>query len=289
MELIRLTRPVDAVLFVAAALLGGWLAAGYGALQQPTHLLAAACAAALVGLAGNVVNDILDIEVDRANSPARPLPAGTVSTRAAWIFWAGLSLVGIVLGFTVSARHGLVAAGASLLLLGYAAWLKRIPLLGHVVVGAVVAFGLAFGALAVQPEPYSSGIVGGALALTFVLVTAREIVKAIPDIEGDRSHGVRTLPVAVGSRRSAFFAVGLIAVCIATIPLFPVIGYEPLFLVYAVPLSAFLLASAWTLAALPVVVRNNSAGWRAGAKRVSGWMKVALAVGTLALALGRSG
>ena len=85
MDLVRLTRPVDAVLFLAAALLGGWLAAGPAAFggDALSTLLPAAFSAALIGLAGNVVNDIYDVEVDRANAPWRPLPAGAVTLRAA--------------------------------------------------------------------------------------------------------------------------------------------------------------------------------------------------------------
>jgi geranylgeranylglycerol-phosphate geranylgeranyltransferase len=290
MDLVRLTRPVDALLFLAAALLGGWLAAGGGALDAGaiSSLFGAAIAAVLIGIAGNVINDVFDIEVDRQNAPWRPLPAGAVSLRTARVFWVLLSVTGVGFAFAVSVVHGVVAAGACVVLWAYSAWLKRVPLLGHAVVGGVVAMGLAFGALAVEPDRDSRQVVTSALVLTFVLVTAREVVKAIPDVDGDRAHGVVTLPVVIGARTSALFVAGVGFATVAALPSFPALGYDTLFLAYSIPLAALLLRAGWILIATSAAVRGGPALWRVSAAQASRWMKLALAVGTAALALGRT-
>jgi geranylgeranylglycerol-phosphate geranylgeranyltransferase len=149
--------------------------------------------------------------------------------------------------------------------------------------------GLAFGALAVEPEPGAASAVVAGIALTFVLVTTREIVKAIPDIEGDRAHGVASLPVVLGRRGSAVVVVAVVAAAVAALPAFPEWGYDTIFLAYAVPLAALLMAAGWILIAACAPTRMGPARWNASASRASGWLKVALAVGTVALALGRTG
>jgi geranylgeranylglycerol-phosphate geranylgeranyltransferase len=242
-----------------------------------------------VGLAGNVINDVYDIEVDRANAPGRPLPSGAVSMRAARLLWVGLSVTGVMLAFATSTTHGVIAAASFVVLWAYSARLKRVPLVGHAVVGGVVALGVAFGALAVEPGPRAQDAVIAGIALTFVLVTAREIVKAIPDIEGDRANGVGSLPVVIGRRPSALVVVAVVACAIAALPAFPAWGYSDLFLAYAVPLASLLLCAGWILLSASAAVRAAPAAWSASATRASGWMKVALAVGTVALALGRAG
>jgi hypothetical protein len=65
MDLIRLTRPIDLVLLLAAAIRGGWLA-GSPVAFMPTvlgGLFGAAVAATLVGAGANVVSDPYGVDV----------------------------------------------------------------------------------------------------------------------------------------------------------------------------------------------------------------------------------
>ncbi len=56
--------------------------------------------------------------------------------------------------------------------------------------------------------------------LSMLATLAREIVKAIEDMEGDRKDGAVTLPIRIGERPSAYIAsaVGLIAVLLSPLP-----------------------------------------------------------------------
>ena len=49
-----------------------------------------------------IVNDILDIEIDRVNRPDRPLAAGKVSVSAAWTAYLATTVLGIVLALSIS-------------------------------------------------------------------------------------------------------------------------------------------------------------------------------------------
>jgi geranylgeranylglycerol-phosphate geranylgeranyltransferase len=165
---------------------------------------------------------------------------------------------------------------------------------GHLVVGGVVALGVLYGAMVareagVGAAPGGMGLAPWGAVLTLVLVAAREVVKAIPDVEGDRAEGARTLPVVLGPRRAAWLALVTVGAAVAALPAFPLLGFDPLFLAWSVPMGACLLAAVWALLAADARarLRPGAAAWRAGAVRASAWMKAAMALAVLALALGR--
>ena len=45
--------------------------------------------------AGNILNDIMDIEIDKISHPLRSLPSGKISIKQAWIFMVIFSLISI--------------------------------------------------------------------------------------------------------------------------------------------------------------------------------------------------
>ena len=87
MDLLRLTRPLNVALFLAATALGGVLVRGGAAFEGEAlgRLLLAMLSATLVGAGSMVVNDLYDVEIDRVNRPDRPLASGRVSRRTAWM------------------------------------------------------------------------------------------------------------------------------------------------------------------------------------------------------------
>ena len=58
--------------------------------------------------------------------------------------------------------------------------------------------------------------------LAALAITAREIVKDIEDIEGDKVEGADTLPIRVGAKKAGYLAVfiGLLAVLLSPLPYF---------------------------------------------------------------------
>ena len=278
---LRLLRPFNAVLSLAAVALGAVLAAGRAAFDAPVPLALAVVSAALVGSASNALNDVVDLEIDRVNRPDRPLPSGAVSVRAARALWAALSAAGVAAGAAVSPALGGIALASVALLWGYNVRLKGTPGPGNVAASAVIAAALLYGALAV-------GGVGAAVwqgvALTFALVLSREITKDVEDAVGDAAHGARTLAVALGERRAAAIALGLLGVTLAALPLPAVLGLGRSFVLAALPCAACILAAAW---ALGVGVGLPEAALRARAGVARAWLKGAMVAGIAALALVR--
>ena len=124
LQLIRLPNVVTA----AADSLAGWLLTG-GSLAEPGRWLPVVGASIILYASGTALNDVFDVEVDRAERPGRPLPSGQVSVRtAAWL--GGL---GLVLGPALALAGGsAVTAGVAALLaaciLAYDAGVKHTPL-----------------------------------------------------------------------------------------------------------------------------------------------------------------
>ena len=101
LKLIRLPN----VLTAAADSLAGWLLVG-GALGAVGGWLPLAVASMVLYAAGMALNDVFDLEIDRVERPARPIPSGQVSRGFAIRFGAG----GLVLGPLVALASGSVAA-----------------------------------------------------------------------------------------------------------------------------------------------------------------------------------
>jgi geranylgeranylglycerol-phosphate geranylgeranyltransferase len=150
----------------------------------------------LITAAGNVINDYFDVEIDQVNRPDRPIPSGQVSLPAARAYATTLFLAGILVCLLTNALCIAIAVFNSLLLIAYAAKLKRTPLLGNIAVsflaGSMFLFGGALGGL-----PGLSQVLPFAV-MTFFAMLARELVKDAEDIEGDRACGAVTLPIRQG-------------------------------------------------------------------------------------------
>ncbi len=169
--------------------------------------------AALVTGAGNILNDCFDLEVDRVNKPARPLPSGRITTRAAIALYMVIS-VAVTAAATSLVPHdvgGLIIAWQVTLAI-YARWAKRWFVAGNIMVAAISCSAFLAGAL-VAHNPRAAFIPA---AIAFVFVLCREIVKGAEDVEGDRRGGVRTLAVVFGVPQAGTIA-GVIMLLLAAL------------------------------------------------------------------------
>ncbi len=230
---------------VAAAVLS--VAVGFamtGSRQWPWFIFGAA---AFATAAGNTINDIYDVAIDRVNKPRRPLAAGTLSIRAAMGMYVFFVVAALFLTFYLSTVAAAWVAVWVLLLHIYSWRLKRLYLAGNVLVALVAASGFLLGAYA------GGNIMVGAVpaAFTFFFVMGREIVKDTDDIEGDRICKARTFPIVSGRRAALITALAIfLALCIV----FPIpsflgfyrMAYGLIMLCTAVPI---LLISIWIILA----------------------------------------
>ena len=217
--LLRLTRPYNVVTSMVIALLGAWLA---GPLRTPRPFLAALVVGLLLA-AGNVLNDWTDIEVDRINKPYRPLPLGAIRPETALA--AAIALYGLGLAVSLSlgaAAFGIAAALASLSVL-YSLRLKRLAVVGNVVVSLLFGATILYGGFANG----AGWPAGNAAWLIFFLMFAREILKTVEDYAGDKHWGVPTVAVVFGKARALVLFYALAAVFILATVLYGLAAGSP--------------------------------------------------------------
>ena len=173
--------------------------------------------------AGNVINDYFDYKIDLINKPERPIPSGRISLENGRNYGYLLFAAGTMCGFLISyitnnwIPFGIVLF-ADVVLYLYAYTLKTTPLLGNLTVGFMTGFGFVFGGFSINnPSIIMTSLFLGFFA--FVMTTAREIVKDIEDLEGDKADCAKTLPILIGEKKPAILAAVLIIIDSALCPL----------------------------------------------------------------------
>jgi len=187
--------------------------------------------------AGYIINDNYDIEADRINKPGKALIGREVDTFTAQVLYGVLNLIAIILGFYLAVKVdyfqlGFIFVAIILMLWYYSARYKRMVFWGNLVVATLLGFTLfavwlfEFFALRarsfdfVEAYPYLKQLqhfVWGFAWFAFITTLAREMVKDVEDIEGDRKVGYNTLPVFAGINSSKWAIAFVLLICITTL------------------------------------------------------------------------
>lgn len=191
--------------------MGVWVGA-YLTWQTPVYYgpAVASLLTFLACAAGNIVNDLRDINIDRVAHPGRVLPQGDMdlpTARRLAVVFAAISILASVAVNWYVVTMALVANG---LLVAYNFRLKRILLIGNLVIALLAGLTFITGGLAADPAltlTLPGPLVPAVFAFLFHLV--REIVKDIQDIEGDRALGLITFPQVVGVQKALIVCLGL--------------------------------------------------------------------------------
>ncbi len=179
--------------------------------------------------AGNIINDINDVDIDRINKPSKLLIGTKISEKSAYRWFIILNVIGVAVGFYLSNLIGRAGFSAlfiviSALLYLYSTYLKGILLIGNLVVSALVALSIIIVGLfdllpTITPENQGTqslifSIVLDYALFAFFLNFIREIIKDLQDINGDKNGGLNTLPIAIGRKRATWivFFLGVLAI-----------------------------------------------------------------------------
>jgi len=266
---IEILRPVNAVMAVITVILMALITGRF----DSAVLLASAVVFMATG-AGNVINDYFDHEIDAINRPKRPIPSGRISRATAGIYSAVLFAAASITGFYLGLLPGLVVVSSSLLMVYYAWSLKRRCLVGNITISFLTGLSFVFGGI-VLGEVRVSIILG---LYAFLMTMAREVVKDMEDVEGDRAEGATTLPITHGMRVSGLLAAAFMLIASLTSPSLYILG---VFSVLYIPVLLF--AVAVFLRAAIMILRSQD---RATASRTSKLIKVGMAVTFIAFAAG---
>jgi 4-hydroxybenzoate polyprenyltransferase len=163
---------------------------------QLLFLLLVVLSTTLTAAAGYTVNDLFDRASDRVSKPKRPLVSGAISVTNAWVFYFTLLASAFLCAFFASNTTLIfVVSLCNAALFLYAAFLKRTPLMGNILVSSMAYLSFALGNL--WPHPHASFVSGFAF-LAFSVTLYRELLKTNEDFEGDKQAGFKTLPVRIG-------------------------------------------------------------------------------------------
>ncbi len=212
---IELIRPSVAFLSVLGVICGAIL----NNIYNPYLILFACVPAFLITGAGNVINDIYDVDIDKINKSHRPLPSGRISVRSAYFYYIFLVFLGNLLAIFVNYFYFLIAITSTVVSFVYAARLKKTPLIGNLCVAYLSSVTLLAGGL-IHSKHLSEAVLIVFFTAFFGSVS-REIIKDVEDIVADKKKGAVTLPVLFGRRFSylisavfafsAFFIYSLLA------------------------------------------------------------------------------
>lgn len=187
---IELIRPMNCFLAAIAVFIG--YSVSVFAIQLDLTLLIAMASAFLICGAGQAVNDVFDLKIDKKLHPKKPLPSGRVSVTGARYFYMLLFILGILLSFFINSTAFLIAIVFSILLLVYSIFMKEYKYLGNVVVALGTAFTLIYGAAISLNFSVVVFLAGSA----FFANWGREIIKDAEDLDVDRGFK-KSLPMLV--------------------------------------------------------------------------------------------
>jgi len=212
-----LLRPIVMIPIWFFFLIGLWHA-GYELNPSPlgrwiphSRELAALIIYSMIGGGIYIINQIYDLETDRANHKLFLLSDGYISLRAAWIYWVVLNLIGLAAAFLFSSVFFWCAVSSVLLGILYSArpfHFKGRPLLDMLsnAVGNGWLNTLA-GYLVWKSYPGNFTFI----MLPYMAATASVyLATTIADIPGDRLAGDRTTGVWLGIRTTGLIAVVLL-------------------------------------------------------------------------------
>lgn len=174
----------------------------------------------LITGAGNAINDYFDAGIDAINRPERPIPSGRLKKGSVYKISMVLFACGIIVAFFIGSNRipFFIAIINSLLLFLYAFLLKRKVFVGNFSVAYLTGSTFLFGGAAYGLKGiYATSVL---FFLSMLATLAREIVKTIEDIDGDKRDGAVTLPIRIGERPSAYIAsmIGLLAILLSPVP-----------------------------------------------------------------------
>ncbi|WP_227380238.1 geranylgeranylglycerol-phosphate geranylgeranyltransferase [Haladaptatus halobius] len=215
--LIELTRPGNAIASGVLTFTGAFVAEGSGILSHLGASSAATITTILATGAGMAINDYFDRDIDRINNPERPIPRGAVAPRTVLVFSVILFVIAAGFALTLPPVAMGIAVVNLVALVTYTEFFKGLPGVGNLLVSYLGGSTFLFGAAAVGQLSPAVGVLLAALS-TF----AREVIKDVEDLAGDREEGLNTLPISIGRRPALLIAMAvlLIAMLASPVPYF---------------------------------------------------------------------
>lgn len=211
--LFRISRPINLLMVAFAQMMTAYFLVKTN--QELTPVLAdfklylIVLSTVIITAAGYMINDYYDVKIDYINKPKEVIVGKGIKRRVVIFLHSLLNFIGITIGFAVSTPIGWVNFGAAFLLWWYSNRLKRAPFVGNLTIAFLSAISVFIIGLHYQK---SELLIFTYAIFAFFLNLIREIIKDIEDRNGDRKHGLRTLPILIGFRKTKSI-IFILAIC----------------------------------------------------------------------------
>jgi len=270
----EIIRPANALMGGIGVIVGA-LASGFFTNPLVFPLILGFAIVFCISSAGMIINDVVDIEIDRINCPERVLPSGRLSLHEAKILFGVYVGAGVILAvLTLNLAVVLITIGGTALTVAYSTTLKRYGFVGNLVVALLTSMALLLGG-AIQGQ---LGIAAWPALVAFLINMGREITKGIDDLLGDMDSNVKTLAVVLGPKKAAWVAVAFMiaTIAVAVVP-YVLLLFSVLFFVVLI-LIAFIIGY--------VCISLLRSATPENAHRLKTIQKIAMFLGLLAFLLG---
>jgi geranylgeranylglycerol-phosphate geranylgeranyltransferase len=225
--------------------------------------------------AGNVINDVFDIEIDKVNRPQRPLASGSISKTSATILYSVLIIISVALSYFINLNALLIVLATTFILFLYSRFFKKIPLVGNIIIAFLTGLVFIYGGVTVE-NPVAAFIPA---LFAFLINLIREIVKDMQDVEGDKKAEANTFPIKYGFQKSKsltlFFVI--ILILLTCYPFFFHLYKIEYFIFVMIVVNPLLIYS------VKILFKNHSTE---NLNKISNLLKLDMVLGLIAIYLG---
>lgn len=226
-------------------------------------------ACVFVAAGGYIINDIFDIETDQINKPEKLILSKHISLKAARIFYAILTTLGITSGFLVGLGMGILCLVLAILLYFYSSDLKGEMLQGNLLIAMMAGMVVYVSSRGVYNVSHT--YFGEYASIAFFITMVREIIKDIEDIEGDKAHDYQTYPVVKGIQKSKYLSLIFLTITFLIVVLLCLMAANLLFSVF---MCAIIIPAIIYIAVLIFKAKEKS-----DFRKISNWLKTTMFLG----------
>jgi 4-hydroxybenzoate polyprenyltransferase len=162
-----------------------------------------------------VINDCLCLAEDKINVPKRPTVAQKLNIKFAVILSVTLSLLGLVVTYKLNKEALALYLFVFGMNIGYGG-IKRMPLLGNIIFGLLVAPCVYYGAMCASGLKLQEALSDSRLASLTMLVWLVNFVLCFfydfKDYKGDKETKIKTMAVSLGLNKAKYLGLMLVTV-----------------------------------------------------------------------------
>jgi geranylgeranylglycerol-phosphate geranylgeranyltransferase len=185
--------------------------------------------------AGNIINDIIDINIDIINKPDRPLPSKNLKVSSAYFAYSILVIGSLTAAFFLGYHSFAAVLLVNFILLFYTIFLKRRPFWGNFIVAFISGYLFYFCSITTGNFEKIIPLAISAFLFHFI----REIIKDIADIKGDKNERANTMAIKLGVNKTVLIVKTLILFLIFYLTYLMILGEYTIFFPAIILIAVF--------------------------------------------------